>query len=110
MRCLKFVSPGKDNKAWSMYIDRNRSWCLQGGAHVNRMDGGITAGNVVGLLLDVDRATLSFFVNGAPRVGIPVSADKPSMFFPAVGINRNATVTLQCGFNPSSIDRFSDDD
>jgi hypothetical protein len=54
---------GKDDKAWSMYIDDKRSWFLHRDEHTNRTDGGITRGSVVGMLLDLNQHTLSYFIN-----------------------------------------------
>ena len=54
---------GKDDKGWSMYIDRKRSWFMHCGIHVNRCEGGIQPGSTVGVLLDLERHQLSFYVN-----------------------------------------------
>lgn len=70
---MQFYSPsdvaGKDDKGWAMYIDRQRSWFLHGDGHVQRCEGGIQTGATVGVLLDLDRHQLSFYVNEEPQVG-----------------------------------------
>lgn len=38
------------------------------GIHVNRCDGGIKAGSTVGVLLDLERHQLNFYVNEEPQV------------------------------------------
>jgi hypothetical protein len=60
--------PGKDDKGWSMYIDRQRSWFMHGSVHEQRSEGGIQPGSTVGVLLDLDRHQLSFYVNEEPQV------------------------------------------
>ena len=59
---------GKDELGWSMYIDHQRSWFLHNNVHSHRTDGGIDVGSTVGVLLDLDRRQLSFFVNEEPQV------------------------------------------
>lgn len=51
-----------------MYIDRQRSWFLHGDSHAQRCEGGIVTGATVGVLLDLDRHQLSFYVNEEPQV------------------------------------------
>jgi tripartite motif-containing protein 9/67 len=51
-----------------MYIDHQRSWFLHNNVHSHRTDGGIDVGSTVGVLLDLDRRQLSFFVNEEPQV------------------------------------------
>ncbi|KDR08341.1 hypothetical protein L798_01298, partial [Zootermopsis nevadensis] len=58
---------GKDDKGWSMYIDRQRSWFMHGSVHEQRSEGGIQPGSTVGVLLDLDRHQLSFYVNEEPQ-------------------------------------------
>ena len=64
---LKY-SLGKDERGWSMYIDHQRSWFLHNNVHSNRTEGGIDVGSTVGVLLDLDRHQLSYFVNEEPQV------------------------------------------
>jgi len=51
-----------------MYIDHQRSWFLHNNVHSNRTDGGIEEGSTVGVLLDLDRRQLSFYVNEEAQV------------------------------------------
>lgn len=51
-----------------MYIDHQRSWFLHNNVHSHRTDGGIDVGSTIGVLLDLDRRQLSFFVNEEPQV------------------------------------------
>jgi len=99
---------GQDDKGWSMYIDSARSWFMHAGRHTNRTQGGIATGSTVGVQLDLNRRTLSFYVNGerhgtttAAHQGLPVD----TVFYPAVSLNRNVQVTLQSGLRA-----YSDDD
>ena len=43
-----FTYTGKDNLSWSMYIDSMRSWFMHGGEHMERTEGGISKGTIVG--------------------------------------------------------------
>jgi len=63
---------GKDERGWSMYIDHQRSWFLHNNVHSNRTEGGIDVGCTVGVLLDLDRRQLSYFVNEEPQVISPI--------------------------------------
>lgn len=65
---LLLLCIGKDELGWSMYIDHQRSWFLHNNVHSQRTDGGIDVGSTVGVLLDLDRRQLSFFVNEEPQV------------------------------------------
>lgn len=64
---------GKDDKGWSMYIDHQRSWFLHNNIHSNRTEGGIDVNSTVGILLDLDRRQLSFYVNEEPQVNLILS-------------------------------------
>lgn len=93
-----------------MYIDSARSWLMHSGRHTNRTQGGIEPGSVVGVQLDLNRRTLSFYVNGerqgtscAVHERLPVD----TVFYPAVSLNRNVQITLQSGLRPCVL---SDDD
>ncbi|XP_012274270.1 E3 ubiquitin-protein ligase TRIM9 [Orussus abietinus] len=85
---------GKDDKGWSMYIDRQRSWFMHGGGHAQRTEGGVQQGSTVGVLLDLETAhTLQFFVNDQPQGGVAFR-DLYGIFYPAVSLNRGVSVTL----------------
>ncbi|KAK6999226.1 E3 ubiquitin-protein ligase TRIM9, partial [Biomphalaria glabrata] len=89
----------KDDKGWSMYIDEHRSWFLHMDEHTNRTEGGIRSGSTVGVLLDLNQHTLSYFVDDVPQG--PVAFDNMhGVFFPAVSINRDVQVTLKAGLVP----------
>lgn len=85
---------GKDDKGYSMYIDRSRSWFMHAGRHAQRTDGGVQQGSTVGVLLDLDTThTIRFFVNDQPQGGVAFR-DLYGVFYPAVSLNRGVTVTL----------------
>uniref|UniRef100_A0A8D8LJX4 E3 ubiquitin-protein ligase TRIM9 n=1 Tax=Cacopsylla melanoneura TaxID=428564 RepID=A0A8D8LJX4_9HEMI len=87
---------GKDDKGWSMYIDKQRSWFMNASIHDKRSEGGITQGSTVGVLLDLDRHILRFFVNEEPQGPIAFH-NLYGVFYPAVSLNRGVTVTLHTG-------------
>ena len=81
---------------------------MHAGRHSHRTQGGIATGSTVGVQLDLDRRTVSFYVNGERQgtswhEALPVDA----VFYPAVSLNRNVQITLQSGLRPH---RVSDDD
>ncbi|KAI4463140.1 e3 ubiquitin-protein ligase trim36-related [Holotrichia oblita] len=92
---------GKDDKGWAMYIDRQRSWFQHAGGHEQRVEGGISAGGTVGVLLDLNRHTLAFYVNEEPQGSIAFG-DLYGVFYPAVSINRGVSVTLHTALDPPS--------
>jgi len=92
---------GKDDKGWSMYIDRQRSWFMHGSVHEQRSEGGIQPGSTVGVLLDLDRHQLSFYVNEEPQGPIAFQ-DLYGVFYPAVSLNRGVSVTLHTAIDPPS--------
>ncbi|XP_048456068.1 E3 ubiquitin-protein ligase TRIM9 [Rhincodon typus] len=93
---LKDVMLGKDDKAWAMYVDNNRSWFMHNNSHTNRTEGGITKGVTVGVLLDFNRRTLTFSINDEQQ-GPVAFEDMEGLLFPAVSLNRNVQVTLHTG-------------
>ncbi|KAL1789415.1 E3 ubiquitin-protein ligase TRIM9 isoform X5 [Sigmodon hispidus] len=93
---MKDVMLGKDDKAWAMYVDNNRSWFMNNNSHTNRTEGGITKGATVGVLLDLNRKTLTFFINNEQQGPIAFE-NVEGLFFPAVSLNRNVQVTLHTG-------------
>ncbi|XP_039185437.1 E3 ubiquitin-protein ligase TRIM9 isoform X6 [Crotalus tigris] len=96
MDVLKDVMLGKDDKAWAMYVDNNRSWFMHNNSHTNRTEGGITKGATVGILLDLTRRTLTFSIN-EDQQGPVAFENLEGIFFPAVSLNRNVQVTLHTG-------------
>ncbi|XP_070486393.1 E3 ubiquitin-protein ligase TRIM9 isoform X9 [Equus przewalskii] len=74
----KDVMLGKDDKAWAI------------------TEGGITKGATVGVLLDLNRKTLTFFINDEQQGPIAFE-NVDGLFFPAVSLNRNVQVTLHTG-------------
>ncbi|KAI2571216.1 tripartite motif containing 9 [Homo sapiens] len=96
MDVMKDVMLGKDDKAWAMYVDNNRSWFMHNNSHTNRTEGGITKGATIGVLLDFNRKNLTFFINDEQQG--PIAFDNvEGLFFPAVSLNRNVQVTLHTG-------------
>uniref|UniRef100_H0ZSD7 E3 ubiquitin-protein ligase TRIM9 n=1 Tax=Taeniopygia guttata TaxID=59729 RepID=H0ZSD7_TAEGU len=88
---LKDAMLGKDDKAWAMYVDNNRSWFMHNNSHTNRTEGGITKGTTVGVLLDLTRRTLTFSIN-EDQQGPVAFENLEGLFFPAVSLNRNVQV------------------
>ncbi|XP_049623087.1 E3 ubiquitin-protein ligase TRIM9 isoform X6 [Suncus etruscus] len=78
MDVMKDVMLGKDDKAWAI------------------TEGGITKGATIGVLLDLNRKTLTFFVNDEQQGPIAFE-NVEGLFFPAVSLNRNVQVTLHTG-------------
>ena len=87
---------GKDESGWSMYIDYKRSWFMHDSHHSDRQDEGIGPQSVIGILLDLNQHTLSFYVNGMPHGPIAFT-DMEGVFYPAVSLNRNLQWTLHTG-------------
>ncbi|KAM9653378.1 E3 ubiquitin-protein ligase TRIM9 isoform 4-T4 [Morphnus guianensis] len=99
---LKDAMLGKDDKAWAMYVDNNRSWFMHNNSHTNRTEGGITKGATVGVLLDLTRRTLTFSIN-EDQQGPVAFENLEGLFFPAVSLNRNVQMQL---LHPSPRSRF----
>lgn len=96
-------SPGKDDKGYAMYIDGQRSWFQHNSVHERRVEGGITNGATIGVLLDLEHHTLSFFVNCLPQ-GSLAFRDLYGVFYPAVSLNRDVQVTLHTGLIAPHLD------
>ncbi|XP_053477599.1 E3 ubiquitin-protein ligase TRIM9 isoform X6 [Ictalurus furcatus] len=108
---LKDVMLGKDDKAWAMYVDNNRSWFMHNNSHTNsiclviftnvlhkipKTDGGIGKGATIGVLLDFTRGILLFLINDEQQG--PVAFDSlEGLYYPAISLNRNVQVTLHTG-------------
>ncbi|XP_028903233.1 tripartite motif-containing protein 67 isoform X2 [Ornithorhynchus anatinus] len=87
---------GKDDRAWAMYVDSNRSWFMHRNSHTSRTEGGVGQGTTVGVLLDLNEHTLTFFINGQQQG--PTAFDHvDGVFMPALSLNRNVQVTLHTG-------------
>ncbi|KAH0620225.1 hypothetical protein JD844_020283 [Phrynosoma platyrhinos] len=88
---LKDVMLGKDDKAWAMYVDNNRSWFMHNNSHTNRYVAQIYGAHIwatVGILLDLNRRTLTFSIN-EDQQGPVAFENLEGIFFPAVSLNRN---------------------
>ncbi|XP_017075339.2 E3 ubiquitin-protein ligase TRIM9 isoform X2 [Drosophila eugracilis] len=96
---------GKDEKSFAMYIDRQRSWFQHNSVHERRVEGGITTGSTIGVLLDLERHTLSFLVNEMPQ-GSVAFRDLYGVFYPAVSINRGVTLTMHTALDAPKMDYF----
>ncbi|MEQ2160898.1 E3 ubiquitin-protein ligase trim9 [Goodea atripinnis] len=88
---LKDVMLGKDDKAWAMYVDNNRSWFMHNNSHTNRTDGGITKGSTIGMLLDFTRRILIFLINDEQQ-GPVAFEGLEGAYYPAISLNRNVQV------------------
>ncbi|KAK1328004.1 hypothetical protein QTO34_012426 [Cnephaeus nilssonii] len=90
---VKDMMLGKDDKAWAMYVDNNRSWFMHCNSHTNRTEGGVCKGATVGVLLDLTQHTLTFFINGRQQ-GPTAFSHVDGVFMPALSLNRNVQVPL----------------
>uniref|UniRef100_A0AAQ5ZJK8 E3 ubiquitin-protein ligase TRIM9 n=1 Tax=Amphiprion ocellaris TaxID=80972 RepID=A0AAQ5ZJK8_AMPOC len=88
---LKDVMLGKDDKAWAMYVDNNRSWFMHNNSHTNRTDGGIAKGATIGVLLDFTRGILIFLINDEQQGPVAFEGLEGS-YYPAISLNRNVQV------------------
>ncbi|KPP73723.1 tripartite motif-containing protein 67-like [Scleropages formosus] len=98
---MKDMMLGKDDKAWAMYVDNNRSWFMHNNSHTNRAEGGITKGSSVGILLDLNKHTLTFYINKEQH-GPVAFENLEGVFMPAISLNRNVQV---CCSSWRSVDR-----
>ncbi|NXJ59479.1 TRI67 protein, partial [Rostratula benghalensis] len=90
---VKDMMLGKDDKAWAMYVDNNRSWFMHCNSHTNRTEGGVSKGATVGVLLDLNKHNLTFYINGQQQ-GPPAFENIEGVFMPALSLNRNVQVSL----------------
>ncbi|XP_033734829.1 E3 ubiquitin-protein ligase TRIM9-like isoform X1 [Pecten maximus] len=104
----KMMMLGKDDKGWGMYIDDSRSWFMHQDSHSDRTEGGIKCGSVIGVLLDLDKRMLSYYVDEEPHGPIAFT-NLLGVFFPAISINRNVQVTLRTGIEPPVESDHEDD-
>ncbi|XP_071475919.1 tripartite motif-containing protein 67 isoform X5 [Marmota flaviventris] len=96
---------GKDDRAWAMYVDNHRSWFMHCNSHTNRTEGGVCKGATVGVLLDLNKHTLTFFINGQQQ-GPTAFSHVDGVFMPALSLNRNVQVTLHTGLEvPTNLGR-----
>ncbi|XP_052551045.1 tripartite motif-containing protein 67 isoform X10 [Tympanuchus pallidicinctus] len=75
---VKDMMLGKDDKAWAM------------------TEGGVSKGATVGVLLDLNKHSLTFYINGQQQ-GPPAFENIEGVFMPALSLNRNVQVTLHTG-------------
>ncbi|XP_068864599.1 tripartite motif-containing protein 67 isoform X2 [Aphelocoma coerulescens] len=100
---VKDMMLGKDDKAWAMYVDNNRSWFMHCNSHTNRTEGGVSKGATVGVLLDLNKHNLTFYINGQQQ-GPAAFENIEGVFMPALSLNRNVQVTLHTGLEvPQSV-------
>ncbi len=64
--------------------------------HSDRQDEGIQQQSILGVLLDLNQHTLSFYVNGIPHGPIAFT-DIEGTFYPAVSLNHNLQLTIHTG-------------
>ncbi|KAK2531481.1 Trim67 [Columba guinea] len=88
---VKDMMLGKDDKAWAMYVDNNRSWFMHCNSHTNRTEGGVSKGATVGVLLDLNKHNLTFYINGQQQ-GPPAFENIEGVFMPALSLNRNVQI------------------
>ncbi|KAF8572018.1 hypothetical protein P879_01304 [Paragonimus westermani] len=101
---------GSDMRSWSVYFDYKRSWFLHNGEHFERTDGGVRAGSVVGVRLDCDRGSLSYYLNDEPHGPIAFTNLPPGVYYPAVSLSRAVQLTLHTGLEAPSESEESDED
>uniref|UniRef100_A0A8D3ALQ4 E3 ubiquitin-protein ligase TRIM9 n=1 Tax=Scophthalmus maximus TaxID=52904 RepID=A0A8D3ALQ4_SCOMX len=96
---LKDAMLGKDDKAWAMYVDNNRSWFMHNNSHTNRSDGGIGKGATIGVLLDFARRIVIFLINDEQQ-GPVAFEGLEGVYYPAISLNRNVQVQNHIRIKP----------
>ena len=79
------------------------------GEHRGRLEGGIRPGAIIGVLLDLDKRTLSFYVDRKLHGSGMAFNNLHGLFYPAVSINRHTRLTLVAGLDPPC-ESYSDGD
>ncbi|CAF5168096.1 unnamed protein product, partial [Rotaria sp. Silwood1] len=65
-----------------------------------RLNGGISIGSVIGILLDLTNGTLSFYINDQSHGPIAFSnLTLGDVYYPAVSLNKNVQLTLVSGLD-----------
>ncbi|CAL4112977.1 unnamed protein product, partial [Meganyctiphanes norvegica] len=89
---------GKSNGSWSMYIDGERSWLMHSGQHFNRTSGGVHTGDTVGLMLNLQDKSLTFYVNKKQQGCVSLHGIH-GVLYPAGSLNRSVQLTVRTGLN-----------
>ena len=83
-----------------MYVDNQRSWFMHNGQHIHRINGGISIGSIIGIVLDLNNGTLRFYLNDKPHGSIAFSnLIQDDIYYPAVSLNKNIHLTLVSGLD-----------
>ncbi|XP_018011549.1 E3 ubiquitin-protein ligase TRIM9 isoform X2 [Hyalella azteca] len=93
---------GKCARGWCRYVDRERAWMMHAGEHFNRSQGGVQVGDVVGVRLNTDIRTLTFYLNQVQQCSMLLKScsSVATVFHPAVSLSRGVTLALISGLTP----------
>ncbi|KAF2366649.1 SPRY domain [Trinorchestia longiramus] len=93
---------GKCVRGWSRYVDRKRAWMMHGGAHFNRSNGGVTVGDTVGVRLNTDIRTLTFYLNREQQCSMLLKSTGggTTVYHPAISLSRGVTLSVISGLPP----------